>query len=185
MSIVRKLEPISLEVYLTREERSPTRHEYIHGYLRAMTGSSDIHNKLAGRLYAALLSHLSDPPCETFISDMKLMTADRVYYPDVWVCCNDPSRDAYFRTCPLLIVEVLSPSTEATDRFEKLLCYQQLDSLQEYVLVAQDTVRVEVYRRAAGNWDLEICTEDDTVELCSIALALPIAEIYSSAIRPT
>lgn len=101
---------------------------------------------------------------------------DICYYPDVLVSCDERDRETYYRSHPCLIVEVLSPSTERTDRFEKFLFYRQLSSLQEYVLVAQDMKEIQVFRRSQ-QWGVEIYTEG-AIPLESVGLTMPVNEIY-------
>ncbi|MCT7982674.1 Uma2 family endonuclease [Laspinema sp. A4] len=176
---------ISVPDYFKQEETSPIRHEYLGGQLFAMAGASEEHNRISGNIYAYLLTHLRGSGCKTFMSDMKIKiqvaqgTGDIFYYPDVLVTCDEEDRDKFYKTQPCLVVEVLSPSTETIDRREKRLNYQSLTSLQEYVLVAQDQMQVEVYRRkASGNWEVERLGPNDSLELNSVGLTLTLAEIY-------
>ena len=150
---------LSISDYLQGEQHSPIRHEYLNGEIFAMTGGSEEHNRIAGNLYAALLSHLRGSGCKTFIADMKVQIQDGVnrsdifYYPDVMVTCDPQDQQRYYKTRPCLIVEVLSPSTEKLDRREKRLNYQTLASLQDYLLVRQDRAEVDLYHRDdSGLW---------------------------------
>jgi hypothetical protein len=113
---------ISVDDYLTGEQFSPVRHEYLNGHAYAMVGASDRHGLMAGSIFSALRSHLRGSPCQVFIADMKVRVEsaddDRFYYPDVLVSCAAGDRERYFRRAPCLIVEVLSasagvPGTEA------------------------------------------------------------------------
>ncbi|MCT7994924.1 Uma2 family endonuclease [Laspinema olomoucense] len=176
---------ISVADYFKHEETSPIRHEYLGGQLFAMAGSSEEHNRIACNLCTYLITHLRGSGCKTFISDMKVKiqvaqgTGDIFYYPDVMVTCDEQDRDKFYKTHPCLLVEVLSPSTETIDRREKRLNYQSLASLQEYVLVSQDQMQVEVYRRkASGNWEIERLGPDDSLQLNSVGLTLTLTEIY-------
>jgi Uma2 family endonuclease len=148
-----------------------------------MAGASANHNRIAGNLYARMLGN-AGRDCSPFIGDMKLrLEAGRVfYYPDVMLVCDEQDNDAYFKTAPCLIAEVLSPATESIDRREKLIAYQRLPSLREYLLIAQDRIQVEIYRRTAmRHWTLTTLGAGDTLELTCIALALPLAELYRGA----
>ncbi|WP_204104203.1 MULTISPECIES: Uma2 family endonuclease [Spirulina sp. CCY15215] len=176
---------ISVPDYLEGEKISPIRHEYLSGQIFAMSGGSEEHNRITLNIASLLNFHLRGSGCKTFMSEMKVNmpiaenTADLFYYPDVMVTCNPQDTERYYKTRPCLIVEVLSPSTQSLDRREKRLNYQSLPSLQEYILVSQTEMRVEVYRRnTAGNWSLEILEENDILELNSVGLTLTIAEIY-------
>lgn len=171
---------ISVADYLEGERHAEVRHEYVAGKVYAMAGASDRHNRIALNVASALSSRLGDGPCEPFISDMKLYAApDVFYYPDVMVACDDPVEDNYFRRQPVLIVEVISPSTERNDRNEKLLAHKTISSLQEYVIVYQDETHVDVHRRTADGWTSEEFSHlEDDVALNSISLSLTVADIY-------
>lgn len=176
---------ISVDDYFNHEATSPIRHEYLGGQIFAMAGASEEHNRIAANLCTYLISHLRGSGCKTFISDMKVKiqvaqgTGDIFYYPDVMVTCDEQDRDKFYKTHPCLVVEVLSPSTETIDRRDKRLNYQSLASLQEYVLVSQDQMQVEVYRRkGSGNWELERLGANDSLQLNSVGLTLTLAEVY-------
>ena len=104
-------------------------------------------------------------------------TAECFYYPDVMVSCSEKDRASHFREQPLLLAEVLSDSTERTDRFEKFAVYKTIAGLQEYVLLAQDVPQVEVFRRRNA-WQLETFFMHDTITLESVELTLPVAQLY-------
>jgi Uma2 family endonuclease len=176
---------VSVEEYLQGEQISEIKHEYVCGQVFAMSGASRAHNLIAGNIYALLRSHLRGSNCRTFISDMKvkLTTAqknnDLFYYPDVVVTCDREDNRKFFLTSPCSIFEVLSPSTETIDRREKRLNYQNLDSLQEYILVSQDKIQVEIYRKDdRGKWLVKSLSQGDILELRSIDFQIAIADIY-------
>ncbi len=171
---------LTLEEYLHAEANSPIRHEYMGGYIFAMAGASEEHNLIAGNLHAWLRPHLRGSSCRVFISDMKVNIQNHIfYYPDLLVTCNQEDNHRYFKTQPTLIIEVLSESTENLDRREKLMNYQQLDSLKEYVLVSQDRIQVEVYRQETrGNWTVQILDAHSQLTLESVGLTLTMAQIY-------
>jgi Uma2 family endonuclease len=181
MSVPKKLQRLSVAEYLEAEKDSLVRHEFIDGQIYAMAGASDRHNRIAGNFYNRLDDHLGDGPCEPFISDMKVWVSETVYYyPDVVVACDGPGADEYYRKQPRLIIEVSSPGTERIDRSEKLLAYKQVKSLKEYVIVSQDRVRIEVFRRGRGDrWSWKLLTElSDELRLESVHLKLTVAEVY-------
>ena len=181
MSLPRRAQYVGVTEYLEGEKDSNTRHEYIDGQIYAMAGASDRHNRIAGNLYNRLDDHLGDGPCEPFISDMKVWVSETVfYYPDVVVACDGPGADAYYRRQPRLIIEVSSPGTERIDRSEKLLAYKQMKSLREYVIVSQDRIHIEVFRRQRGDrWHWEVLTElEDELHLESVGLTLAVAQVY-------
>lgn len=172
---------ISVEDYLTGEKDSPVKHEYVDGYIYAMAGASKRHNRIAINLTRRLDEHLEGQSCEVFIGDMKVYVSPTIYYyPDVVVACDPPDGDEYTSHQPILIIEVLSASTAKTDRREKLRNYRNLPGLLEYVMVAQDRVRIETWRRREGDeWEIEFLTRlDDTLELESVGLSVSVAQVY-------
>jgi Uma2 family endonuclease len=180
MSLPRERFSLSVAEYLAGERDGAVRHEYVGGQVYAMAGASARHNRIAGNNFSRLNDHLAGDQCEPFISDMKIrVTPDLFYYPDVVVTCDPPGSDPYFRTAPRLIVEVLSPTTERTDRHEKLAAYRNCESVQEYALVAQEQMFIELHRRSADGWQTEFFTEpDDLCTFHSVGLTLSLREIY-------
>ncbi|MGH8652943.1 MAG: Uma2 family endonuclease [Gammaproteobacteria bacterium] len=178
MSILRKNVTLSVAEYLAGEPYSTVKHEYVNGQVYAMVGVSRAHNRITVNLTLALGNHLRGTPCKVFTSDMKVRINDIFYYPDLAVGCGESNPNDYYLSQPVLVIEVLSPSTERLDLVEKRLNYQSLPSLHEYVLVAQDKPEVRIFRRAEAGWDLEIFAANDTVRFQSVDLAVPIAEIY-------
>lgn len=182
MSVVEKVRDLSPQEYLEGELRAEVKREYVAGQVYAMVGGSRAHNTIAGNLFAALRSHLRSHlrgrPCQAFIADMKVRTADAFFYPDVVVACDSSDRHEYYLERPALVIEVLSPSTEARDTLDKRIAYQAISSLDDYVLVAQHKAEVRIYRRLDSGWELEICTGTDTVRLNSVGLEIPLAAIY-------
>lgn len=174
--------PLSVEGYLAYEADGRLRHEYIAGEIFAMTGASLEHNIIAGNLFNAFSNQLRGGPSRAFMADFKVRLKngmdDIFYYPDVMVACGHEGIEKYYLTNPTLIVEVLSPTTEAIDRREKALHYRQLPALEEYALVAQEGNEVTLYRRAS-NWGCSVVrTLDAIAEFHSIGLSLPLAMIY-------
>ena len=171
--------------YLRNEAVAPGKHEYVAGEVFAMAGASKRHGTLAGNAFIALRQHLRGKPCAVWIADMKVRVhADcAFYYPDVVATCDpaDLSPDAPkdYVQAPRLVVEVLSDSTEPVDRREKLLSYRRLPSLAEYVLVDQNKAWVEVFRRTPAGWTQDIYEADETVQLASVGVELPMAELYA------
>ena len=174
-----KLKPLTEDEYLAQEAESTIRHELVGGSVYAMAGASVKHNRIAGALYAKLLA--AGDGCQVFISDIKLR-ADAFptyYYPDIMLVCDPTDDDPLVKTRPCLLAEVLSPSTEAIDRREKLVAYQRLSGLREYLLLSQDAPLIEIYRRRGLNeWLLETLGADDTLRLECLPLEMPVAELY-------
>ncbi len=172
---------ISVEDYLEGEKISPVKHEFVEGEVYAMAGTSDNHSRIAGNTFVALSIHLRDSPCEPFAGETKVQVTRNVYYyPDVLVSCEENPENPYFRNAPILIIEVTSPSTAHIDRREKLLFYQQMPSVQEYVVIDQHKINIELHRRQPnGTWiTYYFDASDDEVEFQSVGLTLPITEIY-------
>jgi Uma2 family endonuclease len=176
---------LSVDEYLRNEQESLIKHEYQGGRLWAMVGASDAHVTIAGNVFVALREKLGGSACRVYISDMKLRieAADAFYYPDVFVTCHARDKASeYYKQHPCLIVEVLSPSTEAFDRGGKFAAYRQLDSLQEYLLIDSTRICVECYRRSPeGQWVLFPYDPGDKVQLRSVNLSLALSALYKDA----
>lgn len=177
------------EEYITLERKAipdaqTVRSEYINGEIINMPGASYAHNLITANISARLHANLQGTGCAVFANDMRISipTAKSYFFPDVGVVCEEPRfEDDVFDTLlnPIVVVEVLSPSTEAYDRGEKFAHYRQLPSLQEYLLVAQDQIRVEHYHRQERQWiftDFE--RHDEILPLPSLQCELPLQEIY-------
>lgn len=173
------------EEYLAFERKAITKHEYLSGEIVAMSGASNAHNLITGDVFAELHGQLKGGKCLVYTGDMRVKTSSTpsYFYPDVTVVCDKPRfEDHTFDTLlnPIVVIEVLSPSTEAYDRGEKFADYQQLASLQEYILISQDKVRVEHYLRRETQWVLAEFRElDDVMPLNSIECEMRLRDIYS------
>jgi Uma2 family endonuclease len=166
--------------YLRYEQESDIRHELVDGYLYGMVGSSDRHEEISGNLFAALHQHLRNTPCRVYGSNLKLRVRDNFYYPDLFVRCSNEQGDRYFKTDPVLVVEILSPSTLRYDRGDKRLAYQTLASLKEYVLISQDTQHAEIYRRVGEGWEHIIYDPDtDHLPLTSMNFTIQFSDLYA------
>ena len=148
----------------------------------AMAGGSDVHNTIAGNLFAELRSRLGGGPCRVFFADEKahlfIAKRDVFYYPDVMVTCDSRDSDPYSKRFPKVIIEELSESTEGTDRREKFWNYMQVDSMEEYLLVAQDKIEVTVFRRET-DWHAEVlnATEQE-IRLSSLKVTIPVSTVF-------
>ncbi len=171
--------------YLVLERKSETRNEYYNGEIFAMSGASREHNLIVGNLFRDIGNQLEDRPCETYTNDMRVwIEATGLYtYPDVVVVCGEPrfqDREVDTLLNPTVIVEVLSPSTEAYDRGDKFRHYRRIDSLHEFVLISQDRMMVERYTRQGKDWVLSDMTDPDQVlKLESIGCQIPLGRIYA------
>jgi Uma2 family endonuclease len=184
MSALSEKRKYTPEEYLALEEKADGRSEYLDGVILAMAGGSLNHARITGNVNRFLSANLGEN-CESLTTDIKIRVENyrRFYYPDVFVLCGEPefygNRDDTI-TNPALIVEVLSDSTEARDRGEKLLAYRSLDSLREYVLISQNKPIVEQYARDdKGNW-LHRATIGlkSVVKFESVGVELSLEEIY-------
>lgn len=174
------------------ERQSEAKHEYLDGEVFAMTGASLKHNRIVSNLAGILYAQLRGRPCEALVADMRLQvrTTGLYTYPDLVVVCGEPRlADAHLDTLlnPTLIVEVLSPSTEAIDRGRKFAHYRTIESLAEVVLVSQERVQVERFtRQPEGGWLLfEAGKLEDRLPLPSIACELPLADVYEGVLGAT
>ena len=172
------------EEYIALERKAHVKSEYFNGHIIAMSGASRAHNRITGDISIELNLQLRGKDCEVFSSDMRVRPSldDAYFYPDVVVVCGrqefeDDVLDTLLN--PILVVEVLSPSTEAYDRSEKFTRYKQLASLREYVLVAQDSVRVEHHHLHVAQWMLSHYRSlDEVLLLPSIGCQLSLRDIY-------
>ena len=177
---------VSPEVYLEGEKISLIKHEYRQGEIYARAGASDAHVTISLNLATLLRNHVRGTGCRAYMADMKVRieTADVFYYPDVMVTCDERDRTPDdFKRYPCLIVEVLSPKTQAFDRGDKFADYRTLETLQEYVLVNQERVSVECFRRnAEGLWVLYPYSTGDEIQLTSVDFSCPIAALYEDVL---
>ncbi|MEK7830566.1 MAG: Uma2 family endonuclease [Acidobacteriota bacterium] len=174
----------TVEEYLAYEMTNPVRHEYVDGQLFAMAGESKNHNRLASNVLSRLIFDLAGSKCEAFFENVKVkVSPTRYYYPDVVISCSEPEEDedAYVIENAVLIVEVLSPSTQRNDRVEKMNAYQKLVGLREYVIISQESVRLEIYRHEQADevWQCEVFEDlESEVTFQSVGLSLKLADIY-------
>ncbi len=174
---------ISVEDYLDGEDVSNKRHEFINGEVYAMAGASDDHNVIAGNLFGNLWGHLRDDLCQVFMENMKLrFDESNFYYPDIFVACDESPESRFYRDEPVLIIEILSPSTREIDRREKLNIYQQIPSVQEYIIIEQEKIHIELHRRQPdGNWLTHFYNKSDRdveIEFQSVGMKITLDEIY-------
>lgn len=184
MSSVAVQTRLTPEQYLAWERKATTKSEYLSGKRVAMSGASREHNLITGNILTSFNNQLVEQACEVYASDMRVRIPrpTSYTYPEVIVVCDEPRfEDDEFDTLlnPAVVVEVLSPSTEAYDRNEKFARYKQLASLQEYLLVSQDRVHIEHYHRQGTEWVLaEFRSIEDVLSLLSIRCKLALRAIY-------
>jgi Uma2 family endonuclease len=176
--------PITPAEYLKFERASEVKHEYYAGEIFAMTGASKNHNRIVTSTLSRLYNQLRERPCDVFPSDMRVKPHSGILYayPDITVVCGTPEfEDDEVDTLlnPTVIIEVLSPSTEAYDRGKKFQHYRTIPSFQEYLLIAQDSVRIEHYTLRDNEWVLiDATTLDAIITLHSIDCTLLLKDVY-------
>ncbi|MBW4485389.1 MAG: Uma2 family endonuclease [Tildeniella torsiva UHER 1998/13D] len=178
---------MTVEAYLTWEPAQELRYEYINGEVVAMTGGTLPHNDIALNLYTLLRPHLKQRGCRGNVADAKVKITDNIYrYPDLVVSCDRRDIQAVDAIqYPSLVVEVLSPGTEALDRGKKFEEYRTLPSLQEYGLIDSAAMTVEIYRRGEGRlWLYYPYQAGDSISFDSIGVVCPIEQIYEGVVLP-
>jgi Uma2 family endonuclease len=177
MSATIKSIDIREEDYLQGEINSKVKHELIDGGVYAMAGASGNHERISLNISRRFGNHLEGLPCEPFGSDMKVKVGSNFFYPDVIVDCNFNEVEPYYTDSPVIIVEVLSKSTRRTDETIKREAYLDIPTLQEYVLIEQDFVDIEIVRRTEG-WQPKHYFLGDEVTFHSIDLTLLVEDVY-------
>lgn len=190
MSTAKQRDLVSVEEYLDGEQDSKTRHEYVGGFVYAMSGGRNQHNLIAGNAFAFLHSRLRGGACRPYNSDTKIRIRSqpqvRFYYPDTSVTCQPNSPDDTFQDQPVVIIEVLSSSTRRIDEGEKKDAYLTIPSLLVYLLVEPDCPSVTIYRRTEQGFTRETVTDcAAVVPLPEINTDLPLSELYDGAEFPT
>ncbi|NTS42706.1 Uma2 family endonuclease [Flavisolibacter sp. BT320] len=185
MSAVPVIQFISIEDYLSLEETADEKHEYYKGEIFAMAGGSIAHNRLVRNSLTAIDNFLSGKKCEAFPSDLKVHNeANTLFtYPDISIVCGEIERwqgrnDTI--TNPVVIIEVLSESTQLYDRGQKFKLYRSLPSLKEYILLSSLEYMVEHYtKQAEDSWNFrELTDPDDTLTIESIGFSCPVKDLY-------
>ncbi len=173
------------EEYLNMEEKALERHEYYQGEIFAMSGSKLPHNTIAGTLFIEIGKHLKGKPCKPFNSDQRIYVEKNglFTYPDITVVCGKPetrNNDNWNLLNPVVIIEILSPSTKNYDRGDKFKLYREIPSFKEYILVNSEAIGIEVFAiNEKGFWELkEYTNSNDSLLITSIQLLIPIKDIY-------
>jgi len=183
MTAAPKLRDVSVDEYLADELDSQVKHEYLGGYVYAMAGATNAHNRIASNVLGALHAGLRGKTCQPFNSDtkirVKLPTHMRFYYPDVSVVCDPNPADDSFQDQPVVIVEVLSPKTRRIDEGEKKDAYLTIPSLCAYVLIEQVCPSVSVYRRTDQGFVRDVYDgANEVIALAEIETQLSLSDIY-------
>jgi Uma2 family endonuclease len=190
---VRKSKVYTFEEYLRREEKSGEKHEFYQGKIIKMPGGTDIHSEIAGNMIATIKVAVRPLPrkFKVYTSDLKIRieSLDSGVYPDALVICEQPEywqnrHDVIVN--PLVIIEVLSPSTQTYDRMGKFDLYKELPSFQEYILVSTDTFSVETrFREEPDLWRIKTETNiENIVNLRSLGVSISMADIYENIVFP-
>ena len=186
---------LSPEEYISFERKfvpdaETVRHEYVKGKIISMSGASRAHNLISFNIAAELHPQIIDREIEAYIGEMRVgsPTIASYFYPDIVVVSKEPTfEDDVFDTLlnPIVIVEILSPSTEAFDRGEKFSHYRQIESLQEYIIVSQDKVNVERFLRRPDEWGYTSFQDlNQQVPIVSIESELSLQRIYQGVTFP-
>jgi Uma2 family endonuclease len=179
---------MSAEEFLAWDADQTLKHEFLQGEVYLMAGGEDRNATVAGNLYIALRAHLRSTPCRAYGSDVKLRVeaTDAYFYPDVMVTCSTADlTDRLIKREPMLVVEVLSPSTAGYDRGRKFAAYRGLPSLVEYLLVDVDQQRCDLFRRNAEDlWVLHPCEPGEALSLASVDLVIEATDLWAD-LEPT
>lgn len=184
MTVQRQLETWTEAEYWALEETSPLKHEFINGQPYVMSDGTFNHTTICGNVFASAKARLRDNPCSARSNEQKVKSekSGNTFYPDAVIFCP-PSRfigkGDHTLLTPTVIFEVLSPSTEATDRGGKFAAYRQIDSLTDYVLIEPERVFVDHYRRTPEGWLLRNYTRrDEALQFPDLGIELPLDEVY-------
>ncbi len=171
--------------YLAMEKEADTKHEFFQGEIFAMAGASITHVIISTNLIVQIASKLKGNPCQPYGSDMRIHIPENTLftYPDISIICGEviPSRDDEDTAIePVVLIEILSPSTKNYDRGGKFKLYRDIPSLKEYILVDSEVIGIEAFRlNAGGHWELEeYKTENSVLAINTVSLSIPVREIY-------
>lgn len=177
----------TLDDYIGWENAQPDRNEFVRGEVFAMVGGRRTHGRVVSNLNRRFNEAVDGTPCQVFAEGMKVQIADdTILYPDIFVTCDptDLRTEQVFRA-PIVVVEVLSPSTQSYNRGLKFALYRGLRSLREYILIDPDTRRVEAFRLGAdGLWDLHDMSDGDALSVPSIDATIAMAEVFAGVDAP-
>ena len=169
---------MSLDEFLAWEREQPERYEYARGVITMMTGASLAHATITMNIAFALRAPLRAIGCRAFMNDAKILAGDSVRYPDVAVTCSLFSGKDDILPAPVIVIEVLSPSTEREDRGRKKFDYFATPSIMQYAIIEQDERRIELYTRADAKWTDEIIQAEGVLTLSSIGVEISLDAIY-------
>jgi Uma2 family endonuclease len=184
MSSAEVPEYVSVEEYLATEERALSKREYIDGWVRAMNGATNRHNRIVLNCLVKLANLLEGKPCQPYNSDTKLKIDQakrkRFYYPDTQVVCQESDPLSVYQEQPVLVIEVLSPSTRRYDLDEKMEAYLSVGSLEGYLVLEQHQPIAILMRRTSEGWARNLIQGiEHSIDLGFIGCDLPMRDIYS------
>jgi Uma2 family endonuclease len=169
---------MTLDEFLAWEERQELRYEFDGFATVAMTGGSLEHSAIERNLIAALANRLRGRPCQAYTSNLKIQAAGSIRYPDAFVVCSPQARRTMVVSDPVVVFEILSPSTSTIDLGAKNQEYRDTPSIQRYVILHQDRRQATVFERAAGDWVGHIFIGEAILAMPEIGIELPLAELY-------
>lgn len=180
--------PLSVEEYLRLDnEDNEARYEYVDGQMFMLAGGTPDHAKISANLIGILYGLLAGHTCSVYTSDVRVsLSSTRYLHPDISVSCDERDQEqGEMIEYPCLVIEVLSPSTEARDRGRKLAYYRNCPSIREYALVDPHYPSVELFRRERGNlWTYCVFGREDEVEFTSLGVRFPVSNIYRNVVLP-
>jgi len=170
--------PMTLDEFLAWESKQELRHEFDGDQPVAMTGGTAAHSAIQANLAIAIGGRLRGKPCRFYGSDLKIEVAGHIRYPDGFVVCSPVTNDATVVRDPVVIFEVLSPSTSSTDRITKNREYEATPPVKRYVILEQDRAAATVFARSSGDWIGHVLTDNAVLSMPEIGIELPLAELY-------
>jgi Uma2 family endonuclease len=176
---------LTLAEFLEWEQNQELRYEFDGFQPVAMTGGTAAHASIQANLAISLGGRLRGKPCTFFGSDLKIEVAGRIRYPDGFVVCSPVSNKSTVVADPVVVFEILSPSTSGTDRIAKNREYAATPSVQRYVILEQDRIAAMVFARVAGDWVGHVLLEDALLAMPEIGLEIPLAEFYEGLVLDT
>ena len=182
MSAVTK--PMTLEAFLDWESRQELKYEFDGFQPVAMTGGTAAHARVQFNLLGLLFARLRGHRCQGYGSELKIQVAGRIRYPDAFIVCTSVEFGATVVHDPVVMFEILSPSTSDIDHFEKNLEYRDTPSIQRYVILEQSRAGATVFSRDGEDWVGHVLTGDDGLELPEVGIALSLAELYEGVTFP-
>ncbi len=176
--------PMTIAEFLAWEERQELRFEFDGFQPVGMTGGTMAHEIIGNTLRGLLRDRLRGTPCRALGPTLKVEVMGRIRYPDAFVSCTPVPPDTTVIRDPVVVFEILSPSTSRTDRIEKLREYQATSSIRSYVILEQDSVAATLFARRDGEWVVRALTGDDALALPDIGVELPLGDIYADIDLP-